>query len=129
MGAVNPRTSYPAFTVAAHGSTVLTNTSASVAVAMPTTQNGQRPMYVFVSAFQLGNSPTVAAAHIFFSPTATSATATTGDTIVTSQQGIWFNTLGMNAMGALGITGNVRVQVSPLEDAVVVPSTQASGLG
>lgn len=128
--AVFPKTSFPAFTVAAVGASALTNTASSVAVAIPTTQNGQRPAYVMVSCFQLAATPNLVGVHVRLAPTASSATATTGDTIVTSQQGVWLNTVGMNALAALGITGNVRVQVAPLEEHVIVSSGQpTAGLG
>lgn len=130
MASIAPKTSFPAGQIVAVGSSALTNTASPTTIAVPPTQNGQRPTYVFVSCFQLGSAPTVAAAHVRFSPTATAATCTTGDTIVSSSQGLWMNTLGMNALSALGVTGNVRVQVSPMEEGVVVSSGQpTSGLG
>lgn len=129
MSAINPKTSFPAAQIAGVGASAITNTSSSVAIALPTTIGGARAAYVRVACFQVSATPNTAAVHVRLAPTATSATATTGDTIVYSTESLWLPTLGMNAIGALGVTGNVRVQISPLEEGAIISSSQASGLG
>lgn len=127
---MSPRVGFPASQIVSPGASVLTNTSSSVVAALPTAQGGARPAYVRVSCFQLGTAPTAAAAHVRLSPTATSATATTSDTICYSSESLWLNTVGMNAIAALGVTGNVRVQISPIEEGVIISSGQpTAGLG
>ena len=132
MSSINPKTSFPSAQFAGHGAGALTNTAASVAIGLPVTIGGQKPTYVRVSCFSLtgGANAPVAAAHVFLAPTASSATATTGDTICYGTESLWLNTLGMNAIGALGVVGNVRVQISPLEEGVMTPpSVGTAGLG
>jgi hypothetical protein len=132
MSSINPKTSFPSAQLVAHGNSVLTNTAASVVVEIPTTTGGQRPSYARVACYSLtgGANAPPAAVHIFAAPAATNATATTGDTILYSTESLWLNTLGMHALGAIGVVGNVRVQVTPLEEGAIGPSVQGlSGTG
>lgn len=131
MSSINPKTSFPAAQLVSVGASALTNTAASVAIGLPVTASGQRASYVRVAVFSLSQVAQAApsAAHIRLAPTATAATATTADTICYGTESLWLNTLGMNAIGALGIVGNVRIQVTAIEEGAIGPTVQASGLG
>lgn len=122
---MRPQTAFPAAQIVGTGASLLTNTSSAVVGGIPKTASGDRPAFIRVACFSLGAGGTVSAVHFRLAPTASTATCTTSDTIVFSGEGLWMNTLGMNGFAALGVLGNVRVQVTPTEEGVI----QSSGQG
>lgn len=127
---MTPKTSYPAGQIAAVGASIVMNSSSSVVMGLPSTIGGGKPAYVRVSVTSVAASANVAFGFVRLSPTATSATATTADTVVTANESLWLATLGMSAIAALGGPLLARVQVSPLEEGVIIPSAGLTpGLG
>lgn len=126
---MQPRTGFPQVQIVATGAGALTNTSSAVVGGVPLTIGGGKPAFIRVSCFNLTAAGAVAAAHFRLAATATSATCTTGDSIVYSGESAYFNTLGNGAWAALGVIGNVRIQISPLEEGVILPTGQQAGIG
>lgn len=131
MGAINPRTSFPSYQAVpgtSLGTAPLSTTSTAVAV--PLASSGFKPSY-----FRLAIS---AGACHFRGGTDTSITAVTSDTIITSNEALWINSLGIGGLAfrqatASAGTANAVVTVTPLEEGALRPpgtgSPNTPGLG
>lgn len=118
--ALKANTSYPAAQIVTKGGSAPLNSSNSTVVSIPITSSGLKPAYVRVAL-------SAGAAYIRGGMTATSATATTGDSIVTTQEALWLNCVGLGAIAGLQIgSTNVIMQVSPLEEGALGAPTVAS---
>lgn len=126
---MQPKVGFPASQIVGAGASALTNTSSAVVGNVPTTIGGAKPAFIRVTAFNLTPAGALAAVHFRLAATATSATCATSDSIVYSGESLFLNTLGNGAWAALGVIGNVRVQISPLEEGVILPTGQAGGIG
>lgn len=122
MGAINPRTSFPAASFSNGASTAQLSTGTSVAVAIATTLGGARPAYVRVSV-------SAGAAYVI-AGTSTAVTAITSGTIVTSTEALWMNTNGLTAVAFLQTAGGVAFgNVASLEEGAIRVPTQTSASG
>lgn len=127
---MTPKTAYPAAQIAAVGASIVMNSSSSVVMALPNSVAGVKAQYIRLSCVPVASSANVSFGYVRLSPTATSATATTADTVVTANESLWLATLGMSAIACLGGPNLARMQVSPLEEGVIIPSAGLTpGLG
>lgn len=101
-------------------STPALSTSSSAVVRIPNASSGNKPSFIRV-ALSAGS------AHVRIGSD-TSTTAVSSDTIITSTEALWLNTLGYGAvsvrqaLGSAGTAGAV-VSVSPCEEGVLAPSS------
>lgn len=102
------------------------STSASVVVKTPLASSGFKPSYLRISL-------TTGAAHVRFGMD-TSITAVTSDTVITSNEALWINTLGFGAVAfrqataSAGTAGEIGC-VTPCEEGALRPPVDTSGLG
>ena len=90
---MQPKVNFPAAQIVNSASTAQLSTSSSAAVAIPTTSAGFKPAFIRIS---------VSAGAVYVNAGAsTSVTSTTGDTIVTSNEALWLNTVGFGAVSFL----------------------------
>lgn len=101
------------------GTSAPLDTGSTVVLMLPRTAGGFKPQYVRISA---AANP----AYVRLGITASTATVTTGDSIVTSGEALWLNTLGMDAIAVRAISVPGIIQISPLEDGVIIPSPTAT---
>ncbi len=126
---MRPVVNYPAGQIVARGGSATLNSSNSVVMGIPITSGGIKPSFVRVSIAKTDGS-VGGAAYVRGGATATSTSATTGDSIVTSQEALWLNTVGMGAVAGLQIGNtNTVLQVSPLEEGALGAPTVASVVG
>ena len=117
---MRPVVNYPAAQIVTTGASGPLNSSVTTVVSIPITSSKGKPSFVRVAL-------SAGAAYVKGAPTATSATATTGDTIVTSSEALWLNCVGLGAIGGLQIGAtNAIMQVSPLEEGALSAPTVAS---
>lgn len=108
--AIKPILSVPVSTIVRRGGSALLNSSVTQVVEIPSDSSGKSPAFVRVAL-------SAGAAYVAISTAATSATATTGHTIVTANEALWMNCVGLKAIGGLQIGNtNAIMQVSPLEE-------------
>ncbi len=118
--ATKPTTNYPAAQIVTKGGSAPLNSSTTTVVSIPITSSGLKPSYVRIAL-------SAGAAYVRGGPTATSTTATTGDTIVTTNEALWLNCVGLAAIGGLQIGNtNAIMQISPLEEGALGAPTVAS---
>ena len=111
---MQPKVNYPAGQINARGISAALNSSNSVVMAAPITSAGYKAAYW---RMQLS----AGAAYVRIGASASSVTATTGDTIITSNEALYINSLGANAVAGLQIgSTNAILQVSPLEEGGMV---------
>jgi len=107
------RTIIDAYSTAARGHSVALNSSNSTVCTIPRTSSGQKPAFVRVKL-------TAGSAHVFPGATATSATATTGDTVLTADESFILVCAGFNAVGGRQIgSTDATLQLTPLEEGAV----------
>ncbi len=117
---MRPVVNYPAGQIVARGGSAPLNSTSSVVVSIPLTSGLSKPSFVRISL-------SAGAAYVRGGATATSASATTGDSIVTSSEALWLNTVGMGAIAGLQIGNtNTVMQVSPLEEGALSAPTVSS---
>lgn len=109
---------FQAFQIAAAGSATSLTTSASKTVSIPTASDGNRPRFV-----RIGTNGTI---HVR-PGTTTSATATTGDSIVTSSEALILNVAGMSYVAGIADSGTPNMQISPIDEGSLISSTTPSG--
>lgn len=104
------------------GASIQTASGASLVVQMPFTQDGHKPARVRLSL-------TSGAAFVKVGINATSLTAITSDTVVSTYAPLIIATLGMNALAALSAGANAGkdgiLQITALEDGTMIPTTTA----
>lgn len=117
---MQPKVNYPASQIVARGGSAPLNSSTTVVVAIPVASSGGKPAFIRLAL-------SAGAAYVRGAATATSATATTGDSILTANEALYLNCVGMGAIGALQIgSTNAIMQVSPLEEGVLTAPTVSS---
>lgn len=99
--------------ITSRGNSVLLSASSATAVMIPFTSNGKKTRTIRLSIDQ-------GTAHVRLAQTASTNPASTGDTIISANEAIIFNTIGMDAVSALQTGGNpaIRFQISPFEDPI-----------
>lgn len=115
---------FPVSQIIKRGASAPLDTGTTVVIAIPFTASGAKPSFIRIAVS--ANS-----AYVALNTAATSATATTGDSIVTSTEALYLNCLGMNAVAARGASTPSAsfIQISPIEDGVIAPPTVASVVG
>lgn len=117
---------YPVASITNKGTSGPTDTGSSVVVSVPFANGGIGGF--MPQAIRIAVSS--GAAYVRLNPAATSATVTTGDTIVTSTEALYLPCVGMHAVAARAVLGAGTpgvVQISALEDGVIIPSPTAIG--
>lgn len=109
---MQPKVNYPAAQIVAHGTSAPLNSSTTTVVGIPRASSGGKPAFLRIAL-------SAGAAYVRGGSTATSATVTTADSIVTANEALYLNCVGMGAIGGLQIGAtNAIMQVSPLEEGV-----------
>lgn len=117
---MRPVVNYPAAQIVTKGGSAPLNSTNSTVVSIPITSSGGKPVFVRVAL-------SAGAAYVRGGSTATSATATTGDSIVSANEALYLNCVGMGAIAGLQIGAtNAIMQVSPLEEGALSAPTVAS---
>lgn len=114
-----PILSVPIQTIQAVGGSAPLDTGSTTVVSIPFTASGNKPMFIRIAL-------TAGAAHVRLNRNATSATAVTGDTVITANEVLYLNCVGMNALAAVAATVPARIQISPLEEGQLSPPTVSS---
>lgn len=118
---MRPIVNYPAAQIVGPSvSSTALSTSASTVVRIPNASGGSKPSFVRV-AISAGT------AHVRIG-TDTSTSAVTSDSIITSTEALWLNTLGLGAVAARQTTGSAGtagavISVSACEEGSISPST------
>lgn len=117
---MQPKVNYPAAQIVAHGTSAALNSSTTVVVGIPVASSGGKPAFLRIAL-------SAGAAYVRGGTTATSTSVTTADSIVTSNEALYLNCVGLSNIGALQIGAtNAILQVSPLEEGVLTAPTVAS---
>lgn len=117
---MQPKVNYPAAQIVAHGTSAPLNSSTTTVVGIPRASSGGKPAFLRIAL-------SAGAAYVRGATTATAVSVTTADSIVTANEALYLNCVGMGAIGGLQIgSTNAIMQVAPLEEGVLDVPTVAS---
>ena len=120
---MEPKVNYPAAQIQRAVSSTQLSTGASVVVSIPRTLDGFKPAFLRVCL-----SGTAAYMNTGQN---TAVTAVTSGTIVTANEALWINSLGIGALAFLQIApgGSAFASVAACEEGAIRPPVDTSGLG